>query len=90
MTERDGGVKENIRGGIKWGKKDEGGGNIGDHHHHASKFPPLKALFNYIMDLHSILVFPYPSLIILKEVKTISYRPLGWWICYKRRISKSL
>jgi hypothetical protein len=41
------------------------------------KFPPLKALFNYLMDLHSILVFPYPSLVILKEVKTISYRPLG-------------
>jgi hypothetical protein len=35
-------------------KKDVGVGDIGDHHHHASKFPPLKALFNYLMDLHSI------------------------------------
>jgi len=40
-------------------KKNEGMGDIGDHHHHARKFPPLKALFNYLMDLHSILVFPY-------------------------------
>jgi hypothetical protein len=35
-----------------------------------------KALFNYFMDLHSILIFPYRSLVVLKRIKIISYRPL--------------
>jgi len=42
MTKRDG-VKENIIGGIKREKKDEGVGDIGDHHHHAKEVPTTQS-----------------------------------------------